>query len=106
MKQETIKIRLQAFDYLLIEKATGSIVETVKASGAQIKGPIPMRTRRRVVTVNTSPHVNKDARDQFESRVHTRVLYIINPDAATIDALMRLNLASGVKIMIKIGDGK
>jgi len=103
-KSERIRIRLKAYDHRLIDKATKEIVNTVKNSGASIKGPIPVKTRRKVVTVLTSPHVNKDAREQYEMSIHGRLVDIIDPDPATIDALMRLNLSSGVDVKISVGE--
>jgi small subunit ribosomal protein S10 len=103
-KSQKIRIRLKAYDHRLIDRAAKEIVNTVKGSGAKIKGPIPVKTRRKVVTVLKSPHVNKDARDQFEMRIHGRVMDILEPDPATIDALMRLNLASGVDVKISVGE--
>ena len=101
-KKQRIRIRLKAYDHKLIDKAAIEIVDTIKATGVLIKGPVPLRTRRRMYTVLTSPHVNKDARDQYEMRVHNRMIDIIKPDADTVDALMKLNLSSGVDVRISV----
>ncbi|OGT29392.1 MAG: 30S ribosomal protein S10, partial [Gammaproteobacteria bacterium RBG_16_51_14] len=94
--QQIIRIRLKSFDHRLIDQSTREIVETARRTGAQIKGPIPLPTRKERYTILTSPHVNKDARDQYEIRTHKRLLDIINPTDKTVDALMKLDLAAGV----------
>ena len=91
-KNVRIRIRLKAHDYKLIDRATKEIVDTAKRSGAQIQGPIPMPTKKERFNDFISPHVDKHARDQYEIRTHSRLVDIIQPDPATIDALMRLNL--------------
>ena len=88
-----VRIRLKSFDYRLLERATVEIVNTVKRTGVELRGPIPLPTKRRRFTVLISPHVNKDAREQFEHTVHSRLLDIIDPDPSTVDALMKLNLS-------------
>ena len=98
MQNQRIRIRLKAFDYKLIDISTQEIVNTAKRTGAQVKGPIPLPTRKEKFTVLISPHVYKDARDQYEIRTHSRLMDIIQPDPATVDALMRLNLAAGVHV--------
>ena len=100
--QQTIRIRLKAFDYRLIDQSTKEIVDTAKRTGAQVRGPIPLPTKIERYTVLTSPHVNKDARDQYELRTHKRLLDIVNPTDKTVDALMRLDLAAGVDVQIKL----
>jgi small subunit ribosomal protein S10 len=105
-KSMMIRIKLKAHDYRLIDKATKEIVETARKTGATIHGPIPMPTRKERVTILISPHVNKHARDQYEIRTHGRMLDIIQPDPATVDALMRLNLAAGVHVEIKVDEVK
>ncbi|PKM27463.1 MAG: 30S ribosomal protein S10, partial [Gammaproteobacteria bacterium HGW-Gammaproteobacteria-13] len=97
------RIRLKAFDHRLIDQSTQEIVETAKRTGAQVRGPIPLPTRKERFTVLTSPHVNKDARDQFEIRTHKRVLDIVQPTDKTVDALMKLDLAAGVEVQISLG---
>jgi small subunit ribosomal protein S10 len=103
MQNQQIRIRLKAFDHRLIDQSTQEIVETAKRTGAQVRGPIPLPTRKERFTVLTSPHVNKDARDQFEIRTHKRVLDIIQPTDKTVDALMKLDLAAGVEVQISLG---
>ncbi|MCF6255457.1 MAG: 30S ribosomal protein S10 [Gammaproteobacteria bacterium] len=100
---QRIRIRLKAFDHRLIDQSALEIVETAKRTGAQIRGPIPLPTRKERWTVLTSPHVNKDARDQFELRTHKRLLDIVDPTDKTVDALMKLDLAAGVDVQIKLG---
>ncbi len=100
--QSIIRIRLKSFDHKLIDVSTREIVETAKRTGAQVKGPIPLPTRKERYTVLISPHVNKDARDQYEIRTHKRLLDIINPTEKTVDALMKLDLAAGVDVQIKL----
>jgi small subunit ribosomal protein S10 len=103
MQNQKIRIRLKAFDYRLIDASTQEIVETAKRTGAQVRGPIPMPTRKERFTVLVSPHVNKDARDQYEIRTHKRVLDIVEPTEKTVDALMKLDLAAGVDVQISLG---
>tara|TARA_Y100000994_G_C15656677_1_gene427721 strand:+ start:217 stop:501 length:285 start_codon:yes stop_codon:yes gene_type:complete len=93
---------LKAFDHKLIDLSTLEIVETAKRTGAQIRGPIPLPTRKERFTVLISPHVNKDARDQYEIRTHKRLLDIVEPTEKTVDALMKLNLAAGVEVQISL----
>ncbi|KRV70484.1 30S ribosomal protein S10 [Pseudomonas citronellolis] len=87
----------------LIDQSTQEIVETAKRTGAQVRGPIPLPTRKERYTVLISPHVNKDARDQYEIRTHKRVLDIVQPTDKTVDALMKLDLAAGVEVQISLG---
>ena len=103
MQNQQIRIRLKAFDHRLIDQSTQEIVETAKRTGAQVRGPIPLPTRKERFTVLTSPHVNKDARDQYEIRTHKRVLGIVQPTDKTVDALMKLDLAAGVEVQISLG---
>ena len=102
MASQRIRIRLKAFDHRLIDQSALEIVETAKRTGAQVCGPIPMPTRIERFNVLTSPHVNKDARDQYETRTHKRVLDIVDPNDKTVDALMKLELAAGVDVQIKL----
>ena len=102
MNEQIIRIRLKSFDHRLIDQSTREIVETAKRTGAQVKGPIPLPTKKERFTVLTSPHADKDARDQFEIRTHKRLLDIINPTDKTVDALMKLDLAAGVDVQIKL----
>ena len=103
MQNQQIRIRLKAFDHRLIDQSTQEIVETAKRTGAQVRGPIPLPTRKERFTVLVSPHVNKDARDQYEIRTHKRVLDIVQPTDKTVDALMKLELAAGVDVQISLG---
>ena len=103
MQNQQICIRLKAFDHRLIDQSTQEIVETAKRTGAQVRGPIPLPTRKERFTVLVSPHVNKDARDQYEIRTHKRVLDIVQPTDKTVDALMKLDLAAGVEVQISLG---
>ncbi len=100
-KDHKIRIRLKSFDHDLIDKAVSAIVDTSKKTGAQVVGPIPLPTRIKRFTILTSPHVNKDARDQYEIRTHKRVLDVI-ANASTVDALMKLDLAAGVDVKISL----
>ena len=100
--KQVIRIRLKAFDHRLIDQSTREIVETAQRTGARVKGPIPLPTRKERFTVLISPHANKDARDQYEIRTHKRLLDIVNPTDKTVDALMKLDLAAGVDVQIKL----
>ena len=102
MATQTIRIRLKAFDHRLIDRSTKEIVDTAKRTGAQVKGPIPLPTKIEKFTILISPHVNKDARDQYEIRTHKRILDIVDPTDKTVDALMKLDLAAGVDVEIKL----
>ena len=102
MASQTIRIRLKAFDYRLIDRSAGEIVETAKRTGARVLGPIPLPTKKERFTILVSPHVNKDARDQYEIRTHKRLLDIVDPTDKTVDALMKLDLAAGVDVQIKL----
>ena len=102
MQNQRIRIRLKAFDHRLIDSSTQEIVETARRTGAQIKGPIPLPTRKERYTVLISPHVNKDARDQYEIRTHKRLMDIVDPTDKTVDALMKLELPAGVDVQIKL----
>jgi len=102
MASQRIRIRLKAFDHRLIDQSAREIVETAKRTGSHVKGPIPLPTRKERFTVLISPHVNKDARDQYEIRTHKRMMDIIDPTDKTVDALMQLDLAAGVDVQIKL----
>ncbi len=102
MANQKIRIRLKAFDHRLIDQSAGEIVETAKRTGAQVRGPIPLPTKKEKFTILISPHVNKDARDQYEIRTHKRLMDIIDPTDKTVDALMKLDLAAGVDVQIKL----
>jgi|TARA_X000000950_G_scaffold43926_2_gene49517 small subunit ribosomal protein S10 len=102
VQNQRIRIRLKAFDHRLIDVSTQEIVDTAKRTGAQVRGPIPLPTRKERYTVLISPHVNKDARDQYEIRTHKRLLDIVEPTEKTVDALMKLDLAAGVEVQISL----
>jgi len=103
MDSQNIRIRLKAFDHRILDHSTQEIVSTAKRTGAQVRGPIPLPTRIEKFTVNRSPHVNKKSREQFEIRTHKRMLDIVDPTPQTVDALMKLDLAAGVDVEIKLG---
>ena len=103
MQNQSIRIRLKAFDHKLIDTSTQEIVETARRTGSQIRGPIPLPTRKERFTILVSPHVNKDARDQYEIRTHKRLIDIVEPTEKTVDALMKVNLAAGVDVQISLG---
>jgi small subunit ribosomal protein S10 len=100
--KQKIRIKLQAFEHTVLDQSTAEIVNTVKSTGADIAGPIPLPTKIERFTVNRSPHVNKESMEQFEIRTHKRVLDIINPSSRTVDELRKLSLPAGVDIVIKI----
>ena len=102
MQNQRIRIHLKAFDHRLIDVSTQEIVDTAKRKGAQVRGPIPLPTRKERFTILVSPHVNKDARDQYEIRTHKRLLDIVEPTEKTVDALMKLDLAAGVEVQISL----
>ena len=103
MQNQRIRIRLKAFDHRLIDQSTQELVNTAKRTGAYVKGPIPLPTKKERYTVLISPHVNKDARDQYEIRTHKRLIDIVEPTEKTVDALMRLDLPAGVDVQISLG---
>ena len=102
MANQMIRIRLKAYDHQLIDSSAAKIVDTAKRNGAQVSGPIPLPTKKEVVTILRSPHVNKDSREQFERRTHKRLIDILNPSQKTVEALMSLELPAGVEIEIKL----
>ena len=102
MTSQRIRIRLKSFDHRLIDQSAREIVDTAKRTGAQVLGPIPLPTKKERFTVLISPHVNKDARDQYELRTHKRLMDIVDPTDKTVDALMKLVLAAGVDVQIKL----
>ena len=99
---QTIRIRLKAFDHRLIDRSAKEILETARRTGARVLGPIPLPTKKERFTILVSPHVNKDARDQYELRTHKRLMDIVDPTEKTVDALMKLDLAAGVDVQIKL----
>ena len=102
MESQNIRIRLKAFDHRLLDSSTHEIVNTAKRTGAKVRGPIPLPTRIEKFTVLRSPHVNKKSREQFEIRTHKRLLDIVDPTPQTVDALMKLDLAAGVDVEIRL----
>ena len=102
MQRQNIRIRLKAFDHRLIDRSAHEIVDTAKRTGAQVLGPIPLPSKKERFTILISPHVNKDARDQYELRTHKRLMDIVNPTDKTVDALMKLDLPAGVDVEIKV----
>jgi small subunit ribosomal protein S10 len=102
MESQNIRIRLKAFDHRVLDQSTGEIVTTAKRTGARVRGPIPLPTRVEKFTVLRSPHVDKKSREQFEIRTHKRLLDIVDPTPQTVDALMKLDLAAGVDVEIKL----
>ncbi len=99
---QRIRIKLKSYDHYLIDKSAERIVRTVKQTGAMVSGPIPLPTRRTVYTVLRSPHVDKKSREQFEMRVHKRLIDIFSSSQRTIDALMKLELPAGVDVEVKV----
>ena len=102
MAGQKIRIKLRSYDHNLIDKSAEKIIKTVKSTGAVVSGPIPLPTKRSVFTVNRSPHIDKKSREQFEMRTHKRLLDIVDPTPQTVDALMKLDLAAGVDVEIKL----
>ena len=101
-KSQNIRICLKAFDHRVLDQSTGEIVNTAKRTGAEIRGPVPLPTKIEKFTVLRSPHIDKKSREQFEIRTHRRLLDIIDPTPQTVDALMKLDLAAGVDVEIKL----
>ncbi len=102
MESQNIRIRLKAFDHRVLDQSSSEILNTAKRTGARVRGPIPLPTRMEKFTVLRGPHIDKKSRDQFEIRTHKRVLDIVDPTPQTVDALMRLDLASGVNVEIEL----
>ena len=98
---QRIKVRFKAYDYNLLDQTVREIVNAVKRTGAEVNGPIPLPTGRTIITVLRSPHADKKSREQFETRTHKRLMYIIDPTPQTMDALMRLDISAGVDITMK-----
>jgi len=102
MDSQNIRIRLKAFDHRVLDQSTHEIVDTARRTGAQVRGPIPLPTKLKKFTVLRSPHIDKKSREQFEIRTHKRLLDIVDPTPQTVDALMKLDLAAGVDVEIKL----
>ncbi len=98
---DKIRIRLKAYDYVVLDQSAEKIVETAKRTGAKVSGPIPLPTEKEVITILRSPHKHKDSREQFEMRTHKRVIDILYPTQKTVDSLTKLDLPAGVDIEIK-----
>lgn len=103
MQSQDIRIRLRAFDHRLLDLASSEIVNTAKRTGSQVRGPVPLPTKIEKFTILRSPHIDKKSMEQFEMRTHKRVLDIVEPTPQTIEALMKLDLAAGVDVEIKLG---
>ncbi len=101
MKANRLRIKLRAYDYNILDKSVGEIVQTAKNTGARVAGPIPLPTEINKFTILRSPHVNKKSREQFEMRTHKRLVDIIEPTQQTVDSLMKLDLSAGVDVEIK-----
>ena len=99
---EKIRIRLKAYDHVVLDQSAEKIVETAKKTGAKVSGPIPLPTKREIVTILRSPHKHKDSREQFEMRTHKRVIDILYPTQTTVDSLMKLDLPAGVDVEMKL----
>jgi small subunit ribosomal protein S10 len=102
MANQTIRISLRAYDHVLLDKSTEKIVRTAKSTGAIIAGPIPLPSKRSIYTVLRSPHVNKKSREQFQTKIHKRLIDILNSTPKTVESLMKLDLPAGVDIEIKV----
>ena len=99
---DKIRIRLKAYDYVVLDQSAEKIVETAKRTGAQVSGPIPLPTEKEIITILRSPHKHKDSREQFEMRTHKRVIDVLSPNQATVDALMSIDMPAGVDIEVKL----
>ncbi|MAV96181.1 MAG: 30S ribosomal protein S10 [Candidatus Marinimicrobia bacterium] len=102
MANQTIRISLRAYDHILLDKSTEKIVKTAKSTGAIISGPIPLPSKRSIYTILRSPHVNKKSREQFQTKIHKRLVDILNSTPKTVESLMKLDLPAGVDIEIKV----
>ena len=99
---EKIRIRLKAYDHVVLDQSAEKIVDTAKRTGAKVSGPIPLPTQKEIVTILRSPHKHKDSREQFEMRTHKRVIDVVAPNQATVDALMAIDMPAGVEIEVKL----
>lgn len=102
INKQNVKLRLQSYDHRILDSSVKEIIDTVKRTGARVRGPVPLPRTIERFTILTSPHIDKDARDQYEIRTYSRIIYIIEPTDKTMDALNRLALAVGVSIDIKL----
>ena len=103
-KEQTkkMRIRLKAYDHVVLEQAASKIVEVARKTGSEVSGPIPLPTRKEIITILRSPHKHKDSREQFEMRTHKRVIDVLLPNQATVDALMSIDMPAGVDIEVKL----
>ena len=99
---EKIRIRLKAYDHVVLEQAAAKIVEVARKTGSEVSGPIPLPTEKEIITILRSPHKHKDSREQFEMRTHKRVIDVLSPNQATVDALMSIDMPAGVDIEVKL----
>ena len=106
MNSQKIRIRLKAYDHMMLDQSTSEIVNTAKRTGAQVRGPVPLPRRIERFTVNRSPHIDKKSREQFEIRTHKRLIDILDPTPQTVDALGKLDLSAGVEVEIQVGGEK
>ena len=106
MASQVMRITLKAYDHKLIDQSAGKIIETVKKTGSKVSGPVPLPTKKEVVTILRAVHKYKDSREQFEQRTHKRLIDVIGPTQKTVDALAKLEMPAGVKITIKMQDNK
>ena len=102
VRSEKIRIRLKAYDFVVLDQSAERIVDTAKRTGAKVSGPIPLPTEKEIITILRSPHKHKDSREQFEMRTHKRLINILYPTQKTVDSLMKLELPAGVDIEIKL----
>ena len=102
VESKKLRIRLKAYDHELLEQAAAKIVAVAKKTGSEVSGPIPLPTRKEIVTILRSPHKHKDSREQFEMRTHKRVIDVLSPNQATVDALMSIDMPAGVDIEVKL----
>lgn len=101
-QSKKMRIRLKAYDHVVLEQAAAKIVEVAKKTGSEVSGPIPLPTRKEIITILRSPHKHKDSREQFEMRTHKRVIDVLEPNQATVDALMSIDMPAGVDIEVKL----
>lgn len=103
-KNQKIKIRLKSYDHSILDEAAQKVVETAKASGATVAGPVPLPTEKQIITILRAVHKYKDSREQFEIRTHKRLIEISNPGPKTVDSLIRMDIAAGVELEVKLND--
>ena len=101
-QSKKMRIRLKAYDHVVLEQAAAKIVEVARKTGSEVAGPIPLPTEKEIITILRSPHKHKDSREQFEMRTHKRVIDVLSPNQATVDALMSIDMPAGVDIEVKL----